>query len=336
MEGDFHVADIQTQMRFDFVEQESNAFSVNTHLGRSPTSYMGITLLHEHIFNKYPKPKQGISETFTIEQLAALEKHGVKTIVDLTPYTSPDQYTKVLEVTSINIICCVGFYLPKYIPTLYKKASVGELVKWLSNRIVDGKGKNRILPGILKVAGQNPQMNSLEEKFFATVAILQREYSLPIATHSPKGALSHIDYLIRVGANPEHVFCSHMDKGLSSESAAESRLLEATQVLDRGAYVLFSEFGSGHGTGGRSAVPAVDLISRLKEAGYIKQLLISADSNWRWKDGQLRLRGPQSKGIPRTYEYVFARIVPVLERAGFSSKDINTMLITNPRRLFEF
>lgn len=330
------MTNIGTQMEFKFTEKVADTFFVNTHLGKIPTSRLGITLVHEHVFNKFPHTKKSVSDTFTIEQLHALQKHNVGTIVDLTPYTSLDHYSRVLETTDINIVCCIGFYLSKYIPHSYKTAKVDELVNWLSKKIIDGRGRDHIYPGIFKVAGQNSYMTPLEERLFTTVGILQREHNLPIATHSPKGALLHIKHLIKAGADPEHIFCSHVDKGLSDKSLFENRRIEATQILDTGAYILFSEFGNGNHPISKASMSVVDLICNLKESGYIKQLLISADSNWRWKNGQIRLRGAQWDGLPRTYEYVFTQIIPVLKSVGFTGLDINTMLVDNPKKLFEF
>lgn len=307
---------------------------VSTHRGNISTDELGITLMHEHIFNRFPFQHRLKSETFTLSQLRAIQHFNVKTIVDLTPYTTPANYSAVLRGTDLNIITCVGFYLQRYIPSPLRQLSVHELCKRLARHIENGRGNIKVRPGILKVAAHGADLTNLESRCFNTVSILQRQYRLPIATHSPKGALSHLQELIRAGADPEHVFLSHLDKGVASKSKRSERLQEMRKILDAGAHLLFSEFGTNMVNGTRTA--AVDLIIALRNEGYIKQLLISADSNWRWRRGEIRLKSSQFQGAPRTYDYVFSHIIPVLKAATFTSDEINEMLIRNPRRLFEF
>ena len=85
------------QLEFTFTEKKT---LVNTHLGQTLTSKMGITLPHEHVFNKYPHRCKAESESFTMQQLETLKKHNVKTIVDLTPYTHLGNYKSVLKLTA--------------------------------------------------------------------------------------------------------------------------------------------------------------------------------------------------------------------------------------------
>ncbi len=330
------MATFGTQMEFTFSAKTTAPFLVNTHTGKLPTSSMGITLVHEHIFNRYPSAKKDDAQEFAISQLDALQQHNVKTIIDLTPYTTPGIYEKVLEKKDINIICCIGFYLNKYVPSAYRVASLQELVSRLSKQIEEGRGRTGIRPGILKVAGQHSSMTTLEQKFFTTVGILQQEHHIPIATHSPKGALSHLDCLLQAGANPEHIFFSHLDKGIANTLDFDSRMDEVFQIMDRGAYILLCEFGSGAQGIGKNYNNTIRMIEKIRNAGYINHVLLSADSSWRWKRGKIHLKGAQWGGIPRTYEYVFRWIVPVIKSIGFTEQEIRTILVDNPKRLFEY
>lgn len=81
---------------------------------------------------------------------------------------------------------------------------------------------------------------------------------------------------------------------------------------------------------------SIRLIGYLKENNYLKQTLISADSNWQWKNNMLRLQDSQFKGAEKTYSYVFNFIVPALKKMHFTDDDINQMLVNNPRRIFDF
>lgn len=323
------------QMEFNFSQQVSESCLVNTHLGKIPTSEMGITLVHEHVFNKFPYWKKEISDSFTLEQLNSLKKYGVQTIIDLTPYTPLGSYKQILENAEVNIICCTGFYLGKYIPKSYKEASTLDLVRQLSKQLQLGRGSTGIRPGILKVAGQGEVLTQVEERLFTVVGILQNEFKIPVATHSPKGANSHLHQLIKAGANPEHIFISHLDRGIGNKLGFEQRLLEIKQILDIGAYVLFCEFGNEYEQVKNKTTPIMRLFKTLLDCGYKDKMLVSGDSSWHWKNGKIHLKNAHQAGHPRTYDYVFTQIIPVLRAIGMSDEEINALLINNPKRLFE-
>jgi len=323
------------QMKFDFSPRKESSFYLDTHLGKIPSSQLGVTLVHEHIFNKYPHRKKEESAAFTLEQLDSIIRRGVNTIVDLTTYTHLGNYREILEKRGINIICCTGFYLAKYIPPSYRVATIPELVKILSKQIINGRGMTQVRPGILKIAGQGINMTPLEERLFSAIGIVQKEFKLPVATHSPKGAVSHFEQLTKSGANPEHIFFSHLDKGINNKTGYEARLVEIRKILDKGSYVLFCEFGNDEQMINISSRPILKLIRTLLDLGFGKQLLISADSNWRWRNGHVYLKEAHRGGIPRTYEYVFTKIIPSLNNLGLGVSDIKTIMVDNPKKLFE-
>ena len=60
---------------------------------------LGVTLVHEHVFNRYPFHKRNVSEEFTLNELKKLERYNVKTIVDLTPYTPIGNYERIIKET---------------------------------------------------------------------------------------------------------------------------------------------------------------------------------------------------------------------------------------------
>lgn len=311
--------------------------SIQTHKGKIPISELGPTLVHEHIFNKFPHYKQTQSEEFTIRELKKIENRNIKTIVDLTTYTTPNNYTNVLKNVNLNIVCCIGFYLSKYIPASYKNASVSQLISKLAVQIENGRGRSTIKPGILKIAGRDGFLSAPEKRYFKTVAELQKRYNLPIATHSPKGALVHLNELVLNGANPNHIFISHMDLGLSGANFDfNTRLREMFTILDKGAFVLFAEFGNRLDTKSQNVMKVLKMIEMAKKRGYINQLMISTDSNWRWRYGELRLKGASDNpnNTPKTYDYVFTQIMPMLRKIGFDNEDFRTMCIKNPYNFF--
>ena len=294
---------------------------------------LGITLMHEHVFNLYPYYKEKENTQFVMKQIEKLKKHNVNTIVDLTPYAKIGAYNELLQKCDINLICAIGFFLDKTIPNSYKRASRDELLQKLSKKIEHGIGKNKYKPGILKIAASSERLNEQRMLFFEVVAILQRKYKIPIATHSPFGSLKHLKTLIDYGADPKYIYLSHVENEVSINNFDLS-IEQVRQILELGANLVITNFGSNER--GVRYKSSIKLMSYLKENNFIDQILISADSNWSWKNNKLKLRDSQYNGVEKTYSYVFDYIIPSLINVGFNNEDIKCMLIDNPRKIFAF
>ena len=102
--------------------------NINTVKGNITTENMGITLMHEHVFNLYPYYKEKENTEFVKKQIERLRQFNVKTIVDLTPYARIGSYKNLISQCDINLICSMGFFLDKYVPASYRNMSVSDLV----------------------------------------------------------------------------------------------------------------------------------------------------------------------------------------------------------------
>lgn len=307
--------------------------NINTVKGNITTENMGITLMHEHVFNLYPYYKEKENTEFVKKQIERLRPFNVKTIVDLTPYARISSYKNLISQCDINLICSMGFFLDKYVPASYRNMSVSDLVEKLSKKIEVGIGENRYKPGIIKIAASNAKLSDRQMRFFEAAAILQRKYKLPIATHSPHGGLEHLKILIQMGASPEHLYLSHLENEINDNNF-DLKIYDIENVMMQKTNIVITNFGvNDRGSRYRNSVK---LMEYLKNSGYLSQTLISADCNWRWKGNVLKLRDSQFAGAEKTYSYVFDFIVPSLKKGGFTDYDINQMLIFNPKRIFDF
>lgn len=307
--------------------------NLNTVNGSVNTENMGITLMHEHIFNLYPYYKEKENTEFVKKQIEKLRAFNVKTIIDLTPYAKIGSYKNFINQCNINVICATGFFLDKYVPTSYKNASISDLVEKLSKKIEVGIGENKYKPGIIKIAASSAKLSDRQMRFFEAATILQRKYKIPIATHSPYGGLEHLKILIQMGAIPEHLYLSHLENEINDKNF-DSKICDIEDVMNRQANIVITNFGvNDRGSRYKSSVK---LMKYLKEGNFLPQTLISADSNWRWKGNVLKLQDSQFNGAEKTYSYVFDFIVPALEKVRFTDRDISQMLITNPKRIFDF
>jgi len=298
-------------------------------------SDLGLTLVHEHIFNKFPINRQEESLSFTKKELEKLQKYGVETIIDLTPYTNLNIYEEIINSSPVQIICCIGFYLPKYIKASDKSLSQELLITQLSKKIEKGIGKLKIKPGILKIAGNHNILTSLEEKIYSVIGSLQNKYSLPIASHSPKGSYEQFNVLVKNGANPKKIFFAHLDQGfLGKKFNLVDRQREIDFLLKQGSFIQFSEFGNTTEFKTQRLLIMKKILLDICNKGFINQILISSDSNWRWKRGKICLKNSYKRGIPNSFEYTFKIIIPYLRSIGFKENQIDEILIENPRLLF--
>lgn len=288
-------------------------------------------LIHEHVFNRFPFKLQSKMETYVLNELTKIYQQGVTIICDLTAYTKPYNYYKIIEQSPVKIVSCVGFYTPRYVPAQQKKQSYDALLKSFSKSVENGIGIRKIRPGILKVAAQTSKLSETEEKQFSVIAALSVEYGLPIAIHAPDGALNHVRYLIAAGAKPEKIFVAHIEKGIVSETEYNKRLIEANQILSLGAYVQLSDFGCSQKS--KKCLAGISFISDLINKGHIHKLLISADSCWRWKNGSFVVKD-YNFGSGKHYTYTKDFSLPLIEQVVSDINAEQVLLCDNPVRLF--
>lgn len=307
---------------------------INSVSGEIYADKLGVTLMHEHLFNNYPYYLEKQNSEFALNQLKKLQAYGVQTLVDLTPYAKVGTYENVIEESDINIICAVGVYLGKLIPSEYKRLSVDGLVKKMAKKIEVGSGKKHYKPGVIKIAASGAALSEYEKRFFKAAAIIQQQFHLPIATHSPHGALNHLEYLLEVGAEPKHIYISHIENEIN-KSNFEKIFDNVKKILSYQTSVVLTNFGSSI-TGSRCK-NSIQLAQYIKEQGKLSQLLLSADSNWRWKGGSLKLRENHLGGSQRVYTYVFTHIIPELKKnGGFEDSDFEHILKINPQTMFDY
>lgn len=307
--------------------------NICTATGNVNTEKMGITLMHEHVFNLYPYYKEKENTEYVKKQIERLQRFNVSTIVDLTPYARIGSYKNFIDQCDINLICAVGFFLDKYVPASYKNLSVSDLVEILSEKIEVGIGENKYKPGIIKIAASSPILSVRQKRFFETAVILQKRYKLPIATHSPHGGLEHLKILMQMVVKTEHLYLSHLENEINDNNFG-SKIYEIESVMDSKTNIVITNFGvNDKGSRYRNSIKLMEYI---KNRGFLSQVLISADCNWQWKGNELKLQDSRFNGTPKTYSYVFDFIIPALKKVCFTDNDIDQMLIYNPKNIFDF
>ena len=309
--------------------------------GEIAADKLGTTLMHEHILwfagpmeenaGYTPIPDDLVSESidFAVSLLNDAARVGVDTIVDLTPFRPIDLYEKIAKRTSVKIIASTGFYrrskIPKWLADMEDEKQMEER---MLKEVTEGIDSTKIRAGIIKVAGDGG--TDWEKKVFRAAARVNKATGVPIATHSGNDAFDQFNLLVKNGADPQHIFLSHVDVGRKGKPG------DLLTIAKEGSYLEADTFGQNFYT------PWPELVAFLRsfcDAGFANKVIISIDSNWHWENGKKIFEGGgppnfDPNAANRTFAYMITDAVPMLLKSGFSMKEVNTFLVDNPYKYF--
>ena len=305
---------------------------VQTVLGPIDPGELGFTLPHEHtqialwqIPDRWDYWQLTRDQAVILEELAAFREAGGRSLVDLTlPGVGRDPVwlMDVARASGLNIVMGCGWYRGAYYPAeaLIDRRSVDALADELVAEASDGVGGSGVRPGIIgEIGTDKPWLSAQEERVHRAAGRAARRTGLAITTHGVLSAvgLDQLRIFEEEGADPTRVVIGHAD----SYPVLEHHLA----IVDRGASVEFDFLGMSfnaverHGEG-----RVIDLLCELLSRGHVERVLLSQDV---CNDSQLtRYEG-------NGYTYLARTFLPRLREAGVSEAEIETMTVTNPRRI---
>lgn len=318
---------------------------VNTVLGPVSANELGVTLIHEHLALGYlgwecdamsPPYDREAAAAACVEALKEAKGYGLKTLVDATASDvgrDIELQKMVSERLGINIICVTGMYTERYGKPGYLKFRsqvydiTAEVCETYVKEITQGIGNTGVKAGVIKVATGHGKISSYEEKMLKAAASAQKETGVPIISHTEAGTMGpeQADLLISEGADPKRMAIGHM--------CGNADLKYHLSVLEKGVYIAFDRLG-------------IDMLfpDKLRKAclmgllgiGYADKILLSQDYWPYWLGRTFELPQPAKPLLANwSYVHVFKDIIPALKEAGVSNDKINTMMVENPRRLFD-
>jgi predicted metal-dependent phosphotriesterase family hydrolase len=313
---------------------------VRTVLGDIPTSELGATNAHEHLFIK-----DGLilmreadfrldSEVNAIFEVNDFAKYGGKAIVDAAPIgvgRSPEGLVAVSRATGVHVIAATGFHKPLYYLDSHwrNRLSIDETVRLFIEEVNVGmdlygfegpvRKTSEARAGVIKTAADYQRFVPSVLFAFEAAAMAHLETGAPILTHTEMGtmAMQQVETLKQHGVEPNHIVLSHMDRN------ADWRLHR--DLAQAGAFLEYD------GPGRVKYLPEgeiIDLLLKMFELGLGGHILLGGDtarrSYWKATGG-----GP---GIA----YVMERFIPRLGKEGFSEEQLHMLLVDNPSRAFAF
>jgi phosphotriesterase-related protein len=317
---------------------------VNTARGPIDTAELGVTLMHEHVFVLSPEIQQNAPEVWGDEQqrqadavtrLNELKSRGVDTIVDLTVIGLGRYIPRIASIaarTGINIVVATGLYTYHDVPMYYHFRGPGtvlqgpELMTELFVRdITEGIAGTDIRAAILKCATDEPGLTPDVERVLRAVATAHRETGVPISTHTHAAS--------RRGLDQQRIFA---DAGVDLSRVVIGHCGDSTDIdyleelIAAGSYIGMDRFGAD------VFLPTperVDTVVRMCERGHAEKMVLSHDAacliDWLPED-DVPLVLPNWH-----YLHIHNDVLPALRARGVTEEQITTMLVDNPRRIFE-
>ncbi|MES2705201.1 MAG: phosphotriesterase [Verrucomicrobiota bacterium] len=304
---------------------------------------LGRTLMHEHVVVDFIGAGKDSLERYDEEMafetalphFQKLKEHGVRSVVECTPRHIGRHVAllrRLSEASGVRIITNTGWYAAvnrKFLPPEAENETEERIAeRWLGEwreGIVAKGGKRTepvVYPGFLKLGTGSGPLPGLEAKLVKAAARAHRASGLTIAIHTGDGvaALDEIRLLREAGVAPGALIWVHAmnDPGKGQIEAAK---LGAWVSLD------------GYSLAPHNVLRFPDFLTAHRDAGTLHRVLLSHDDGWAVEGGaasnnKLALFG---NGNPAPYQSIFTRLLPDLRDKGFTDRDFDQLLVTNPR-----
>mgnify|MGYP000851911111 FL=1 len=296
---------------------------MKTVLGK--TDNLGRTLMHEHLTINLSKEKDDADANLNddeamIEELKALKAAGVDTICDVTNVgmgRDVSRMAMIAEKSGVNVLPSTGFYKEPYFPEFVCKSTEKELARFMVKEIVEGIDESGIKAVIIGEIGTGQHGFADEEKkVFLAAARAHAETGTPITTHTTLGkhGLEQVELLKNFGVDTEKLVIGHLDLNPDMDYYLK--------ILDKGCYIGFDTIGKNKYQ--PDSIRA-DCLFQLVKRGYGNRIVLSLDIT---RKSHLKKYGGYG------HSYIVESFIPMLLDKGISQKDIDMMLIENPKRLF--
>ncbi|GEA60588.1 phosphotriesterase-related protein [Vibrio comitans] len=285
----------------------------------------GYTYCHEHLHIDLSSQKNDTDchlNQFDLicEEMDGLIARGVFNIIEVTNSfmgRNPHFIEDISKRTGVNVMMSTGFYIEGFFPARLYKMSEHEIAKEMISEIIEGIDGSSIKAELIGEIGSSEGFfTETEKKVFKGAVRAQLETGRPISTHQSMSTMGReqIELLRSCGADLERVTVGHCD--------LKENIDHILWMLDQGCYVQFDTIGK------NSYYPdenRVATISELCKRGYSDQIMLSMDVTRR---SHLKANG----GLG--FSYLIDNFVPMLEKSGVNKQQIQSMLKSNPARLF--
>jgi phosphotriesterase-related protein len=191
--------------------------------------------------------------------------------------------------------------------------------------IQEGIADTGVKAGILKCATDEPGLTPGVERVLRATAQAHRRTGVPISTHTHARK--------RVGLDQQRVFREEgvdLSRVVIGHSGDTTDLDYLEQLIANGSYLGMDRFGIDTIL---SFEDRVDTVVRMCERGHAGKMVLSHDAScfMHWLPERL-----VPSFLPRWhYLHIHNDVIPALKARGVTDEQLHTMLVDNPRKIFE-
>ncbi len=333
--------------------------------GPIPSAALGVTLMHEHLQNdcscwwnppkdperhylaEGPVRMEILSELsqdpfvnkhnialddvdLCIDEVKSFTALGGKTIVDPTCRgigRDPVKLRRISRETGVQIVMGAGYYLASSMPEEVAGLSIDDIADQIVQEALVGVDGTDARIGMIGEIGVSSEFTPLEERSLRGAARAQRRTGLPLMVHLPAWfRLGHkvLDITEQEGVDPAHTVLCHMNPSHMDTDYQ-------TSLAERRAFLEFDMIGMSYFYADQQVqCPSDDETARaiigLAEKGHLSRLLLSHD---------VFLKMMLTRYGGNGYGFVNRHFLPRLQRHGMNAADLQTLIVTNPRRVFD-
>ena len=268
-------------------------------------------------------------EAVQAEELAYFRRAGGSTVVDASLPgigRDPEGLKRISEQKGLHIVMGTGYYVGETHPQALSHMTERQIADGMVGELREGVGKTGICAGYIGEIGVSEIFDERERRVLRAAALAQADTGVAINVHiNPwtTNGLEAADILLRAGVAPDRVCISHID--------VENREDYVFGLLEKGVYVEFDNFGkeyyirrevrnSGYGCFVHDT-ERVSFLKKLVDAGFLGQVLLSCD---------LCLKNLMHRYGGWGYDHLLTNVLPMMEEAGISKEQIQTLLVENP------
>jgi phosphotriesterase-related protein len=317
---------------------------IQTVRGAIDSAQLGPTLMHEHVFVLDTEIVQNYPEEWGAEEkrvcdavtrLNELKSKGVDTIVDLTVIGLGRYIPRIKQIaqqTGINIIVATGIYTYHDAPLCFHLRGPGTalggpefIVDMFVRDITEGIAGTGVKAGILKCATDEPGVTKDIERILRATAQAHRRTGVPISTHTHAGR--------RVGLDQQRIF---REEGVDLSRVVIGHCGDTTdlgyleELTGAGSYIGMDRFGIDTIL---SFEDRVSTVAAMCQRGHAGKMVLSHDAACynQWLPERLL-----PSILPRwNYLHIHNDVIPALKQKGVTEEQLHTMLVANPRKIFE-
>ena len=300
--------------------------------------------MHEHVFILSPEINDNYPEVWgdeakreadAIARLNELKSRGVDSIVDLTVIGLGRYIPRIARIaaaTDINIVVATGVYTYNDVPMYFHFTGPGgalgdgePMVDMFVSDIEHGIADTGVKAAILKCATDEPGVTPGVERVLRAVAKAHRRTGVPISTHTHAAT--------RRGLEQQRIFTDEgvdLTRVVIGHSGDTTDLDYLEELIGNGSYIGMDRFGAD------AFLPfedRVNTVARMCERGHADKMVLSHDASCfiDWLPEEL-----VPVVLPNWhYLHIHNDVIPALKDRGVTDEQLTTMLVGNPRKIFE-